>query len=156
MRPVDVYFKQYNSVFKGSTQIILLCILVVLFYFGLIGLVWAVPFPHINFLHSYNGYFNWASFLIAGLMFYWYKQSPLLSYFLLMLLFSTSYSVTLIEAAHPAGPMSTRVIYSALLVVTVFGLVKITAKRNLKFFSALLFIPLWLIRVATRRLNINY
>lgn len=156
MRPVDVYFKQYNAVFAGATQIVLLSILSVVFYFGLTGVLWTIPFPHLNFLGNYNGYFNWASFMIAGLMFYWYRQSALLSYFMLVLLFSISYSVTLIEAGHTPGLIPTHFVYLAVLIAALFGLVKMTSKRDLNFFKALLFVPLWLAHFITGRLNIKY
>ncbi len=155
-RTIDGYFKRYDDLLKGATPIALLVIASVLFYFGVIGAVWTIPFPHLNFLHNYNGYFNWASFIIAALIFYWYSRSAMLSYFLLILLFSISYGVTLVEAAHKLGEISTRIIYVAIAATGLFGIAKLLTKRHLNFAMGLLLIPLWLVRFIVKRMSAKY
>ncbi|QQL50032.1 hypothetical protein [Mucilaginibacter ginkgonis] len=155
-RAIDGNFERYDNLLKGSTIIILFSILTVLFYFGLIGLLWTIPFPHLNFLHNYNGYFNWASFAIAALIFYWYRQSPLLSYLLLLLIFGITYGVTLVEASHQQGELSTRIIYAAMLFTGGFGITRLLTKRHLNILSGILNIPLWLARFVIKPMSAKY
>ncbi|GAA3965858.1 Mpo1-like protein [Mucilaginibacter dorajii] len=68
-------------------------ICVPLLMFSLFGLFWAIPFPHLQFLGSYNGYFNWASFVIAIAIYYYLRISPLISYAILFILLGFSYLI---------------------------------------------------------------
>ena len=79
LRQVDVYFAQYSENHQNPTNKLIHWICVPLIVFSLFGLIWAIPFPHLNFLGSYNGFFNWDSFLIAFAIYYYYKLSPMLS-----------------------------------------------------------------------------
>src|SRR5580700_10645698 len=92
-RPVDIYFDKYAESHQTSTNKLIHWICVPLIVFSLLGLVWAIPFPHINFLGRFNGFFNWASFLIAFSVYYYYKLSPVLSYLMLLIVFSFSYGI---------------------------------------------------------------
>jgi uncharacterized membrane protein YGL010W len=68
-------------------------ICVPLLMFSLFGLFWAIPFPHLKFLGTYNGYFNWASFVIAIAIYYYLRISPLISYAILFILLGFSYLI---------------------------------------------------------------
>ena len=68
--------------------------------FGILGLVWSIPFPHLDFLGRYNGFVNWASFLIAVSIYYYLKLSPLLSYGVLFLVFAFSAGIVSLEKLH--------------------------------------------------------
>ena len=74
-----------------------------LIVFSLLGLAWAIPFPYLKFLGVYNGFFNWASFLIAVAVFYYYKILPGLSYAVFFELFVFSYGIMQLDAWHKAG-----------------------------------------------------
>ena len=64
-RPVDIYFDKYAESHQNPTNKLIHWVCVPLIVFSLLGLVWAIPFPYIKFLGQYNGFVNWASFLIA-------------------------------------------------------------------------------------------
>ena len=76
---------------------------IMLILLSLFGLLWSVPFPHLKFLGKYNGYLNWASFLIALMVFAYYKISPILSYCVLLLLFGFSYIIIDLAAWQKTG-----------------------------------------------------
>jgi hypothetical protein len=117
-RPVDRDFEEYESVYRGAKNSYILLIAVPLMMFGLMALIWAIPFPHIAFLGKYNGYLNWASFLIAGLIYYHLRLSPMVSYLLLFMLFGFSYGIIQLEQVEKAGDMQ---LWLAGLILSTFG-----------------------------------
>lgn len=102
-RTIDRLFAQYAAYHQHPTNKLLQKIFVPLFFFGLFALVWAIPFPHLNFLGRYNGFVNWASFLIAFSIYYYYKLSPVLSYFILFTFFGFSYGIIQLERWQHVG-----------------------------------------------------
>lgn len=103
LRPVDVHFNRLNASHKQPTNRLLHFICVPLMLFAALGIAWAIPFPYFEFLGSYNGMFNWASFLIAFCVYYTLKLSPILSYTMLIILFILSYGVSRLAAWELAG-----------------------------------------------------
>src|SRR5882757_10768810 len=93
VRPVDVYFAKYAESHQNKTNEAIHFICIPLIVFSLLGLVWSIPFPSLNFLGTYNGVFNWASFLIAFSVYYYLKLSPILSYLMLFVLFGFCYAI---------------------------------------------------------------
>jgi uncharacterized membrane protein YGL010W len=94
LRPVEVYFNRLNASHQNPTNRLLHFICIPLMLFGILGIAWAIPFPYIKFIGGYNGFFNWASFLIAFSVYYTLKLSPNLSYTMLLVLFVLSYGVS--------------------------------------------------------------
>jgi hypothetical protein len=117
-RPVDRDFEEYESVYRGAKNSYILLIAVPLMMFGLMALIWAIPFPHIAFLGKYNGYLNWASFLIAALIYYHLRLSPMVSYLLLFMLFGFSYGIIQLEQVEKTGGMQ---LWLAGLILSTFG-----------------------------------
>jgi uncharacterized membrane protein YGL010W len=104
-RPVDVLFDQYAESHQNHTNELIHWICVPLIVFSLLGLIWAIPFPYLKFMGSYNGYFNWASFLIAFAIYYYYKLSPMLSYVMLLVVMLFVYLISLLTGwQHSGGP----------------------------------------------------
>lgn len=118
-RPVDRDFEEYDSVYRSAKNSYILLIAVPLMMFGLMALIWAIPFPHIAFLGKYNGYLNWASFLIAALIYYHLRLSPMVSYLLLFMLFGFSYGIIQLEQVEKAGGMQ---LWLAGLILASFGI----------------------------------
>ncbi|WP_036677930.1 Mpo1 family 2-hydroxy fatty acid dioxygenase [Daejeonella oryzae] len=100
IRPVDVYFNKYAESHQNLTNELIHWICVPLIVFSLFGLVWAIPFPHLDFLGRYNGFVNWASFLIAFSIYYYYKLSPVLSYAMLLIIMIFSAGILGLEKLH--------------------------------------------------------
>jgi uncharacterized membrane protein YGL010W len=160
-RPVDIYFDKYAESHRNPTNKLIHWICVPLIVFSLLGLIWAIPFPHIGFLGQYNAFFNWASFLIAFAIYYYYKLSPVLSYFMLLIIFAFTYGITALQDWHKTGGP---VLWQSCLAIFVLSWVgqfighKIEGKKpsfldDLKF---LLIGPIWLLHFILKKVSIRY
>lgn len=99
-RPVDAWFAKYAESHQDDTNKLIHWICVPLIVFSILGLVWAIPFPHLEFLGRYNGFVNWASFLIAFTVYVYYKLSPVLSYAMILVIFIFSAGIVALEKLH--------------------------------------------------------
>jgi len=160
-RPIDAYFVEYSEHHQNPTNKLIHWICVPLIVFSIFGLVWAIPFPHLKFIGSYNGYFNWASFLMAFAVFYYYRLSPKLSYIMLLVLFIFSYVVTLLVGWQSSGGPALWLISLIIFVLAWIGQFighKIEGKKpsfltDLKF---LLIGPIWLLALVLEKFSIKY
>lgn len=100
LRPIDAYFAKYAESHQNRTNKLIHWICVPLIVFSILGLVWAIPFPHLDFLGKYNGFVNWASFLIAFAVYYYLRLSPMLSYAMLLVIMLFSYFIVTLEKMH--------------------------------------------------------
>ncbi len=161
-RLVDVYFDKYAESHENPTNKLIHWICVPLIVFSLFGLIWAIPFPHLEFLGKYNGYVNWASFLIAFAVYYYYKLSPVLSYVMLLIIMVFSAGIVSLEKAHrlngwPEMWHVCLVIFVAAWIGQFIGH-KIEGKKpsfldDVKF---LLIGPIWLVHFVFKRVGIRY
>lgn len=99
-RDINNILKEYSNAHLNPTSRVLQYTCIPLLSFGLLGFVWSLPFPHLDFLGRYNGFVNWASFLIAISIYYYLKLSPLLSYGLLLIVFAFSAGIVGLEKMH--------------------------------------------------------
>jgi uncharacterized membrane protein YGL010W len=160
-RPVDIYFTEYAKSHQNPTNKLIHWICVPLIVFSIIGLVWAIPFPYIKFMGRYNGYFNWASFLVAFSIYYYYKLSPVLSYLMLLVLFGFSYCIIALAEWQKAGGPAMWQVCAVIFVLSWIGQFaghKIEGKKpsfldDLKF---LLIGPVWLLHFLLKRFSIRY
>jgi uncharacterized membrane protein YGL010W len=160
-RPVDVYFDKYAESHKNPNNKLIHWICVPLIVFSLFGLLWSIPFPYLKFLGRYNGFVNWASFLIAFSIYYYYKLSPVLSYLMLLIIFGFSYIIIdLLSWQKTGGPA----LWQTCLVIFVLSWIgqfighKIEGKKpsfldDLKF---LLIGPIWLLHFILKKFSIRY
>lgn len=160
-RPVDVYFDKYAESHQNPDNKLIHWICVPLIVFSLLGLVWAIPFPHINFLGRFNGFFNWASFLIAFSVYYYYKLSPVLSYLMLLVVFGFSFGIIELDEWQKAGGPALWLVCLVIFVLAWAGQFighKIEGKKpsfldDLKF---LLIGPIWLLHFILKKFSIRY
>lgn len=161
LRPVDAYFNKYAESHQNPNNELIHWICVPLIVFSLLGLVWAIPFPYLKFLGTYNGIFNWASFLMAFSIYYYYKLSPPLSYAMLLIVMVFFYLITILiewqKAGGPALWQSCLVIFLASWVGQFIGH-KIEGKKpsfldDIKF---LLIGPIWLLHFVFMKLGWKY
>lgn len=155
-RPIDVYFALYNQQYPSVREKLILTIILLALYFGLMGLIWIIPFPHPNWMGSYKDYFSWASFYIAGMVYYWYKQSPILSYFLLIILFAFSYGASqLAEIGALVGP-PVWTFCGPIVVAALITFYLVTKKRNgVAFVGSALKMPVWLVGFVGKKLGVK-
>ncbi|MFD0792369.1 DUF962 domain-containing protein [Mucilaginibacter litoreus] len=161
LRPVEVYFARLDASHQNPANRLLHYICVPLMVLGLLGMVWAIPFPQIGFLKAYQGYFNWASFLIAITIYYYLKLSPLLSYFMLFLMFGFSYLIMQFEVWEKAGGPQLSAVSVGILVLSLLGQYiggKLEGKEaSFNDDTRLVHLtPLWVIYRLTRRLKLRY
>ncbi|WPU99853.1 Mpo1-like protein [Mucilaginibacter sp. cycad4] len=102
-RPIDRYFREYAEAHQDKVNQIVHYICIPTLAFSVFGLIWSIPFPHLAFLGIYNGYFNWASFVIAIAIYFYLKLSPIISYFILFILLGFSYGIMELVAWQQAG-----------------------------------------------------
>jgi uncharacterized membrane protein YGL010W len=160
-RPIDTLFDEYAESHQNPTNKLIHWICVPLIMFSLLGLVWAIPFPYLKFMGTYNGYFNWASFLIAFAIYYYYKLSPVLSYVMLLIVMLFVYLITLIvNAQHTGGPVLWLVCGILFVIAWIGQFVghKIEGKKpsfltDVKF---LLIGPIWLLHFIFKRFSLRY
>jgi uncharacterized membrane protein YGL010W len=161
-RLVDVYFDKYSESHQNHTNEIIHWICVPSIVFSLFGLVWAIPFPHIEILGQYNGYVNWASFLIAFSIYYYYKLSPILSYFMLVLIMFFSAVIVTLEKMHRTSgwPQMWEVCLGIFVLAWIGQFIghKIEGKKP-SFFDDLKFLligPIWLLHFILKKAKIRY
>lgn len=160
-RPIDVYFAKYAESHQNPTNKLIHWFCVPLIVFSIIGLVWAIPFPHLDFLGKYNGFLNWASFLIAFSIYYYTRLSPLLSYVMLLVVFIVAYFIVQLEKLEIAGGPAMWQVCLAIFIVSWIGQFighKIEGKRP-SFLDDLRFLligPIWLLHIFFKRMGIRY
>ena len=160
-REVDVLFDKYAESHQNQSNELIHWVCVPLIVFSLLGLVWSIPFPHLEFMGRYNGYLNWASFLIAFSIYYYYKLSPVLSYIMLLLIFVMSMIIVQIEQAQATGGPALWLVCVVIFILSWIGQFighKIEGKKpsfldDVKF---LLIGPIWLIHFICRKIGIRY
>jgi hypothetical protein len=143
---LDVFFSFHRHRVNTLLQWIYIpCIL-----FGLLGVVWAIPFPYVSFLGKYNGFVNWASFLIAFSIYYYYKTSPVLSYAILLFVFAFSALIVTFEKLNrlhnwPHAGILCLLVLAFGLVLQIIGYSKEERRPGpMRYLKLLLNSPLWL------------
>lgn len=160
-RPIDRKLQEYSSYHTTDLSVGFQCIAIPLLTFGCLGLIWAIPFPHLDFLGSFNGYFNWASILIASVIYYYYRLSPVLSYLMILTVGIYSYFIVQLEYWEAAqGPdFWLSALVTALLGALIYGLGRVKEAQTLpikRTFWYLLIGPLWLWSLLLRKVRIPY
>ncbi len=161
MKEVDVLFNQYAASHQNATNKLIHWVCVPLIVFSLIGLVWSIPFPHLGFLGKYNGFFNWASFLIAFAMYYYFRLSPGLFLGMILVLFAFSYLIVQLEYWEKTGGLKLWQVCAGIFLLSWIGQFighRIEGKKpsfldDLKF---LLIGPIWLLHFIYKKLGIPY
>ncbi len=160
-RAIEIYFAKYNEYHTNPVNRIINYICIPVITFSVVGFVWSLPFMHLNFLGVKDGFLNWASFLIAFSIYYYYRMSPILSYFMLLVVFAFAYCIVQLEYWQKAGGMVLPQLCIVLFVISnILQLIgyKLEGKKPMLFFDFkfLLISPLWLISLILKRFNIKY
>jgi hypothetical protein len=157
LRPVERLVEEYSQVYKTINYPVVLYISVALVLFGLLGVAWAIPFPHIGFLGKYNGNLNWASFLIAGLIYYYLRLSPMMSYLMLFVLFACSFGIIQLEQWEKAGGLPLHLVSMMLLAVGGAGQIMLYSLVNVKSRLQLLVnSTVWMFAVILKGIKLKY
>lgn len=160
-RPVDVLFDKYAESHQNHTNKTIHWICVPLIVFSLLGLVWQIPFPRLAFLGKYVDFFNWASFLIAFAMYYYFTLTPILFFLMIWIISAMSYGIVQIELAFGLASLTAYLIYFSIFILAWVGQFighKIEGKKpsfldDVKF---LLIGPIWLLHFICKKVGLKY
>lgn len=160
IRKVDVYFQELDNTFKGNK--VVYAVFLTLAFFGVLGLIWMIPFPQLDFLKRMNAhtYLNWGSFYIAIVVYIYLKIAPTLSYAILFTIGIMSFFIVQLEYLEKDGGPSVVLVTAILALVGLAGL-GLYSRREPTFssssFNRLLWIgPIWLWSKVFRFLKIKY
>jgi uncharacterized membrane protein YGL010W len=158
---LEFYFDKYAAAHQNSVNKVLQIIAIPLLMFSIFGLSWAIPFPYLKFLGKLNGDFNWASFIIAISIYFYFKLSPLLSYIVFFVELGFSYLIIeLLQWQKVGGPELWQ--FCGLLLILSIALLFTGYKKEGKKLSFeyryknLLIAPLFLLHLVFRRFSIKY
>src|SRR5690606_6323787 len=159
MSKLDALFLQYADSHQNPTNILIHWICIPLISFGIFGLIWSIPFPYIELLGKYNGFVNWASFVVAFSIYYYLKLSPTLSYGMLLIIGFFSYLIVQLEYWELAGGPALWLVCLLIFVISWIGQFighKIEGKRPSFLTSLKLFLigPIWLLAKVYKRVRI--
>ena len=162
-RPVDVLFEQLAHDYQHPTNRMIQLIAIPVLLFSVMGLIWMVPFPHIDFLakYGYDIFLNWGSFFIAIMVYYYLRLAPTLSYGVLLFVGIFSFLIVRLEYLERNGGPYIELVCGILLLASLFALYR---GKNMErqpvsqrsFFRLLLIGPIWLLHFVFKKLNIPY
>ena len=162
IRQIDGLFAKYSESHQNHTNEIIHWICVPLIVFSLFGLIWAIPFPQLEFLGRYNGYVNWASFLIAFSIYFYYRLSPVLSYTMLLIIMIFSAGIVSLEKLqrNAGWPEMWQVCLGIFVLAWIGQFIghKIEGKKP-SFFDDVKFLligPIWLLHFIFKKAGIPY
>lgn len=160
-RKVDVLFDEYALSHQHPSNKLIHWVCVPLIIFSLIGLVWSIPFPHLEFLGRYNGFVNWASFLIAFSGYYYYRLSPVLSYMMILLVFILALGIVQLEKWEIAGGPAVWLVCAVIFMLSWAGQFighKIEGRKPsfLQDVKFLLIGPIWLLHFICKKTGLSY
>lgn len=162
IRLVEAYFDKYAESHRHPTNKLIHWICVPLIMFSILGLVWALPFPHFGFLGKMNGYINWATFLILFSMLYYLRLSVALATVMLLVIFAFAAGIVSLEKLHDhQGWLPMWQVCAILFVLAWAGQFighRIEGKKP-SFFDDLRFLligPIWLIHFLLQKAGIGY
>lgn len=161
LRPIEIQFNRLDASHQHPTNRLLHFICIPLMMFGLLALAWAIPFPQLKFLAAYQGYLNWASFVIAFWVYYTLKRSPLLSYLMLFVLFAFSYAVMQLANWEQAGGIP--LIWTATIIIALSAIGQFiggSIEGNKKSFdddrALFLITPIWALHGIFKKWGLKY
>lgn len=162
-RKVDVLFERLSANYTDPSNRIIQIIFLPLFFFGLLGVIWLIPFPQFDFLErlGWHTFLNWASFFIALVIYLYLKLSPSLSYVVLFCIGIMSYFIVSLEMAVKNTGTNLWFVFLPIMLLSFIALLigKNREPRKLAphdFFQLLTVGPIWLWHFVIKRFNIKY
>jgi uncharacterized membrane protein YGL010W len=158
-RPIDLIIDQYDAFHQRPGNRFINYICIPLIVFSVVGFVWSLPFPSLKFLGVYNGYLNWASFLIAFSIYYYMRLAPVLSYIMLLILFAITFGVTQLQALQK-GFLLPQVCIFIFIICNIAQFIgyRIEGKKPTfsDEFKFMLTAPVWLLSLVLKRVGVKY
>lgn len=162
VRKVDQYFVMLDKQFSTNNSVIY-AVFLFLFFFGVQGLIWMIPFPQFDFLVRMNmhTFLNWGSFYIAIMIYLYLKLAPTLSYAMLFTVGVMSYLIVQLEYYERAGGIAVWIITGVLAIIGLVGLLLSVRREQMKptsksVWQLITIGPIWLWSKVFRVFNIKY
>ena len=157
-KEVDSLIREYAATRQHPSNVLIHFVCIPLGMFSILGLIWSFPFPYLEFLGKYNGYVNWASFLIAFAIYYYYRLSAVFSYMMLLLVFAMSLIVVQFEKWELLGGPALWLLSAVLLLMASAGLLigrKIEGKQSsfLTHVKFMLIGPIWILKLLSDKIG---
>jgi len=157
------YFAEIEGWSKHPGSRALYYLFIPVFFFGLLGLIWMIPFPEIGLLkkYGYHIFLNWASIYIAIVIYYYLRLIPLLSYMVLLSIGVMSYLIVQLEYQEMAGGPAVWLVCLVLMLISLFSLwigtrIEKNSPSGRQFLSFLLHGPVWLWHLIFKKLNVRH
>ena len=159
-RPVELIFEDLDTNFPAGNKRVMQFVLAHIFFFGLMGLIWMIPFPQLDFLVrlKWNTFLNWGSFFVAIVLYIYLKLSPSLSYIALFTIGVMSYFIVKLEHLEKNDGPVVWLLCGGLALVSFLALYFTKDKKvsNKSFFKFLLYAPIWLWSLLFNKIKFNY
>ncbi len=121
-RPVDRIFYEMDQKFATRNKIVY-AVFIALAFFGVMGLIWMIPFPKLGFLVRTNmdTFLNWGSFYIAIIIYLYLRLAPTLSYAMLFTIGVMSFCIVQLEYVERDGGPAVWLVCTVLTVIGIVG-----------------------------------
>ena len=158
---VEFYFDKFAAAHQNPATKLIYIVFIPLLVLSLFGIAWSVPFPYIKFLGQYNQDFNWASFLLAFMVYYYLRLSPVLAFFILFILLIYFYMITSFLQVQKDGLVNLAIVSAVINIIaciTLFiGYVKEGKRLSLEYrVKNMLIAPVFLLHLVLRKFNVKY
>lgn len=159
LRRVEIYFSSLDQSFQGNK--IVYALFMTLAFFGVMGMIWMIPFPQLDFLKRINAhtFLNWGSFYIAIIIYLYLKLAPTLSYAILFSIGVMSFFIVQLEYVERDGGPAVLFVCGILGAVGLIGLWLFSKKEhneNQNFGQLLAIGPIWLWSKLFDKFKIKY
>lgn len=159
LRRVEIYFSSLDQSFKGNK--IVYALFMTFAFFGVMGMIWMIPFPQLDFLKRINAqtFLNWGSFYIAIIIYLYLKLAPTLSYAILFTIGIMSFFIVQLEYVERDGGPAVLLVCGILAAVGLIGLWLFSKKEqneNQNFGQLLTIGPIWLWSKLFDKFKIKY
>lgn len=121
-RPVDRIFYEMDQKFAKGNKIVY-AVFIALAFFGVMGLIWMIPFPKLGFLVRMNmdTFLNWGSFYIAIIIYLYLRLAPTLSYAMLFTIGVMSFCIVQLEYVERDGGPAVWLVCTVLTLIGIVG-----------------------------------
>jgi len=160
-RDIELLLEEYGTYHQHPSNRLINWVCIPLITFSIVGLAWSIPFPYLAFLGKYNGFLNWASFLIAFSGYYYYRLSPILSYMAILLIFVLALMVVQLEKWQMTGGPAIWPVCAVVFLLAAAGqfIAQKIEGRKVPFLLAvksLLIGPIWLLHFICVKMGLRY
>lgn len=160
-RPVEEHFYHLDQRFQGNKWWYALAVFGL--FFGVMGLIWMIPFPKLGFLErmELDKFLNWGSFFIAIVIYAYLKLAPTLSYAMLFTIGLMSFFIVQLEYVERDGGPTVIMVCSLIVLFSALGIYLLSKGEQKpitsKDLSALATVgPIWLWSKVFEKLRWKY